>query len=83
MSLSTNDATTLQEIVDLDGDCILSSRCSRCPFRSMCLPEFLNPVPPTTHQRARMALNVLTHHALVDEDQAAATLPQDFTWDKK
>lgn len=48
----------------------------------MCLPEFLNPVPPTTQQRAKMALDVLTHHALVDEEAETQGLV-DFTWDKK
>jgi hypothetical protein len=83
MALSKKDASTLQEIVDLDGNCLNSSRCSKCPFRAMCLPEFLNPVPPTTQQRAKMALDVLTHHALVDEDLSTEELTQDFTWDKK
>lgn len=82
MSLSKKDSSTLQEIVDLDGNCMNSNRCIKCPFRAMCLPEFLNPVPPTTQQRAKMALDVLTHHALVDEEAETQGLV-DFTWDKK
>ena len=63
--LSENDATALQEIVELEGSCLLKDRCLRCPFRAMCLPEFLNPTPPSKNQRFNMALDVLTHNTLV------------------
>ena len=66
MSLSDNDAQILQEIVELDGHCLKRERCLLCPFRSMCLPEFLNPHPPSKSQRFNMALDVLTHNALMD-----------------
>jgi Holliday junction resolvase RusA-like endonuclease len=49
----------------------------------MCLPEFLNPIPPTTAQRAKMALDVLTHHALMDDEDITEDQAQDFTWDSK
>jgi hypothetical protein len=81
MELSTNDTTILEQIVNLDGECMDSQRCKLCPFRVMCLPEFLNPTPPTTSQRAKMALDVMTHHALVDESE-----PLDIRahkWDKR
>lgn len=78
MSLSEQDELILNQIVDLDGKCMESSRCLECPFRSMCLPEFLNPIPPTTQQRAKIALDVLTHHVLVDED----LLIEDYKWHK-
>lgn len=67
MALSNNDTRILEQIVDLDGKCMDSQRCKLCPFRVMCLPEFLNPNPPTPEQRAKMAIDVITHHALVDE----------------
>ncbi len=66
--LSKDDETTLEEIIDLNGKCMDSARCSRCPFRSMCLPEFLNPVPPSPIQRSNMAIDILTHSALMDAD---------------
>ena len=81
MALSNNDTKILEQIVSLDGQCMDSQRCKLCPFRVMCLPEFLNPVPPTTEQRAKMALDVMTHHALVDESE-----PLDISqhkWDKR
>jgi hypothetical protein len=78
MSLSKQDEDILNQIVDLDGKCMESTRCIKCPFRSMCLPEFLNPIPPTTQQRAKIALDVLAHHALVDED----LLVEDYKWNK-
>lgn len=81
MALSNNDTRILEEIVNLDGKCMDSQRCKLCPFRVMCLPEFLNPTPPTPEQRAKMALDVMTHHALVDE-QTPLDIEQ-HRWDKK
>ena len=81
MALSNNDTNILEQIVSLDGNCMDSQRCKLCPFRVMCLPEFLNPTPPTKEQRAKMALDVMTHHALVDESE-----PLDISqhkWDKR
>ncbi len=49
----------------------------------MCLPEFLNPKPPTQQQRIKMALDVLTHHALVDEEMTLEDVQRDYKWDKK
>lgn len=69
MALSNNDTRILEQIVDLDGKCMNSQRCNICPFRAMCLPEFLHPNPPTPEQRAKMALNVMAHHSLVDESE--------------
>lgn len=81
MALTDIDANIMQQIVDLDGKCLDSQRCKLCPFRVMCLPEFLNPTPPTTEQRAKMALDVMTHHALIDE--AAPLDIKQHQWDKK
>lgn len=81
MSLSKNDAQILEQIVTLDGKCMDSQRCKLCPFRAMCLPEFIHPNPPTQEQRAKIALDVLTHHALVDEESPIS--PEDHKWDKR
>lgn len=81
MSLSKNDAEILQQIVNLDGKCIDSRRCKLCPFRVMCLPEFLYPNPPSPEQRLKMALDVMTHHELVGEEQPFQL--EDHKWDKK
>jgi hypothetical protein len=80
MSLSKNDADILEAIVQLDGKCMDSQRCKLCPFRGMCIPEFIYPNPPTQQQRQQMALNVLAHHALVDEEPLEA---EEYRWDKK
>lgn len=81
MALSNNDTRILEQIVNLDGKCMDSQRCKLCPFRVMCLPEFLNPAPPTPEQRAKMALDVMTHHALVDEQEPLDI--EQHRWDKK
>jgi hypothetical protein len=79
MALSKQDIKILEQICAVEGDCMISTRCSICPFRSQCLPEFLNPIPPTTNQRAKMAADILTHHALIDEEVEV----QEYRWDKR
>lgn len=81
MALSNRDKDTLEEIVKLDGQCLDSKRCQKCPFRAICLPEFLNPVPPSQPQRLKMALDVLTHHYLIDDESEIDM--KDHKWDKK
>ena len=81
MALSNNDTAILEQIVSLDGNCMDSKRCKLCPFRALCLPEFLNPTPPTKEQRAKMALDVMTHHALVDETEEFDL--NQHKWDKR
>ena len=81
MALSNNDTRILEQIVELDGKCMDSQRCQLCPVRVMCLPEFLNPIPPTQEQRSKMALDVITHHALVDEEQPLDI--EQHRWDKR
>jgi len=68
MALSQSDKDVLEEIAQLDGQCMDSSRCRRCPFRSICLPDFLNPIPPTPSQRLKLAQDILAHHYLIDEE---------------
>lgn len=83
MALSQQDQRVLQEIVDANGACLDSKRCAKCPFRASCLPEFLNPTPPSQPQRFRMALDVLTHNLLVDDDITAEEVQREYEWDKK
>ncbi len=78
MSLSNSDKNTLEEIVVLNGQCLDSRRCQRCPFRAMCLPEFLNPVPPSPPKRLKIAQDVLTHYYLIDSDME---IDQEHKWD--
>ncbi len=68
MALTTLDKNILEEIVVTDGQCMSSKRCEKCPFRVICLPEFLNPIPPSREQRLKMAQDVLAHHFLIDDE---------------
>ena len=68
MALTTSDKNVLEEIVTTDGHCMNSKRCEKCPFRVICLPEFLNPIPPSQEQRLKMAQDVLAHHYLIDDE---------------
>lgn len=79
MALSKEDKSTLQEIIDTQGACMNTARCQKCPFKVFCLPEFLHPIRPTQPQRFEMALNVLSHHALVDEDMTKEDI-ESYSW---
>jgi hypothetical protein len=71
MALNDRDLAILQEIVSSRGKCLYSKRCLECPFRSKCLPEFLNFIPPTANQRLNMALDVIAYHQLLDDSNIA------------
>ena len=79
MALNPEDIETLEQIIELNGKCMESQRCAKCPFRSICLPEFLNVVPPTAKQRSTMAVDVLMHHTLIGGEVEV----QDYKWDRK
>lgn len=79
MALNSQDIEILEQIVEADGNCMESARCRKCPFRALCLPEFLNTIPPSTQQRSKMAIDVLTHHTLMGEDVEV----EHYKWDKK
>jgi hypothetical protein len=83
MALSEIDKDTLEEIVQKDGNCLDSKRCAKCPFRAICLPEFLAPVTPSPPQRLKMAMDVLTHHYLIDDEIEVEEIKKDYKWDKK
>ena len=83
MALSVLDKNILEEIVSSDGQCMSSKRCEKCPFRAICLPEFLNPIPPSQEQRLKMAQDVLAHHYLIDDDVEVEDIRKDYKWDKK
>ena len=79
MALTTLDKDILEEIVVTDGQCMSSKRCEKCPFRVICLPEFLNPIPPSQEQRLKMAQDILAHHYLIDDDVDI----EEHKWDKR
>jgi hypothetical protein len=79
LALPKQDENILQEIVDLNGNCLNAQRCAGCPFRSMCLPEFLIPTPPTQEERKNMAMKVLTHNALLESEEEL-DIKKEYTW---
>lgn len=83
MPISDHDKQTMQEIVELEGVCLDSKRCQRCPFRATCLPEFLNPTPPSQLQRHKMASDILTHHFLIDDEITIEDVQKEYKWDKR
>ena len=83
MALTISDKNVLEEIAASDGHCMSSTRCAKCPFRAICLPEFLNPIPPSREQRLKMAQDVLAHHYLIDDEVEVEDIKKDFLWDKK
>lgn len=83
MAISNGDKDVLEEIVAANGNCMDSKRCARCPFRAICLPEFLNTVTPSPEQRLKMSQDVLAHHYLIDDEVGIAEIQRDFLWDKQ
>lgn len=65
--LSEEDKRILEEIIETKGNCMHSTRCPSCPFRSMCLPDFINSHPPTKNQRMKVAFDVLFHNEVLDD----------------
>ena len=79
MALDHKDQELLQEIVVKEGDCLDGAeRCKQCPFRAMCLPEFLNIQPPTKAQRMEIALRILVHNSLIDSDMSIEEVKTHF-----
>lgn len=68
MTFSELDLDALQEIVEREGNCLDAKLCSRCPFKSKCLPEFIKDSPPTKNQRMMLALDAITCSQLMDDD---------------
>jgi len=58
----------IDEIIDLDGDCLSSVRCQSCPFKKNCLLEFLRDKPHKL-KRKRIALNNAFRISVMDEDE--------------
>jgi hypothetical protein len=81
MALNDSDQKILEEVVTLEGDCLKKERCEKCPFRSMCLPEFLNIEPPTKNQRKEMAAKILMHNAVMEDEQMdKKSIEEQYTW---
>ena len=80
MKLSEDHKLVLEEIVNLEGDCLKKERCERCPFRMSCLPEFLTSpnLPPTKNQRFEMALDTITRDIIMKDEE-----PQKPLWENK
>lgn len=65
--MNNNDTEVLQAIIDLDGNCLKSIRCIKCPFKHVCLPKFLE--KRLSHQqRVNMALSHIVNTSLLDDD---------------
>lgn len=58
------DKRVLQQIIDMEGDCLKANLCKKCPFKSSCLPQWLR-VPPSKAQRLARALDTLAHEGLL------------------
>ena len=58
----------LEQIVELSGDCLDSTRCKDCPFKNKCLVEFGSKKPPSKKMRLITAIDKITVDALLNED---------------
>jgi len=58
----------LEEIIEVKGECLKTSRCQNCPFRNACLPEFATNTGQLTHeQRFNLALDILAEITIMDD----------------
>jgi len=70
LALSEQDKKVLEEIVELDGNCLDGRpRCQLCPFRAKCLPEFLNKTPLSKRARFDMAMKILFHNLVLEGEE--------------
>jgi len=72
--LSSSDRKILEQIIEVEGQCLLSQRCHQCPFRAMCLPEFLNVSPLSHSQRKNMAMDVISYNDILEDETALESI---------
>jgi len=60
----------LNKIVEKEGNCLINLLCDICPFRTKCLPEFLDKTTvPTRKERYEMAADMLARiDLMLDEN---------------
>jgi hypothetical protein len=59
----------LIRIVEIEGNCLVSTLCDECPFRKSCLPEFLDKKKrPSRKERYEMAADTLARLDLMLDD---------------
>lgn len=64
---------TLEEIISLSGNCLESRRCTRCPFKAKCLPQFATGGPRMSqYERANNAADILAREELLGETDDAS-----------
>ena len=66
--MKNKDLKILQDIVDLEGDCLDHNRCDKCPLRKKCLPVFLHKRRPSKNKRMRVALDTIANVMLMGDD---------------
>jgi hypothetical protein len=70
MEANNKNLQTLEKIVELKGDCLDSKLCNQCPFKSKCLPQFLNfKNRPTKEERFNLALDNIVNTTIMEEDE--------------
>ncbi len=76
-SMPSKKIKVLEEIISLDGNCLLAKRCLQCPLRGKCHPTFYSDSTGKSrfrnYERVNHASEILTNIILMgDEDYAAA-----------
>lgn len=77
--ISNRDTEILQEIITLDGACLNSKRCAECPFKNVCLIEFLGTAIIPQSKRAKMALDVLSCNDLLNDEDIIEQVKAAYT----
>jgi hypothetical protein len=64
--LDDKQKAILNKIIEKEGDCLTSYLCISCPFRTKCLPEFLDrSTRPSHKERYMMAADAITRIELM------------------
>ena len=65
--INDSDRQILEEILDIQGQCLDVDRCNKCVLKKTCFRRWLTPRPPSSQLRARIALDLLTRDSLMDD----------------
>ena len=65
--MTDRDIQILEEIIQLEGDCLDHRRCDICPLRKQCLPVYLRKRRPSKKKRVQVALDKVVRECLIEE----------------
>ena len=66
--MNSKKTQILEKIIDLQGDCLEAALCEDCPFKSKCLPQFLDyKSKPSKEERFNLAMDTIVNVTLLED----------------